>query len=105
MVARVTLFEIDTLRLDLRAGVERFGDVVLPALREQPGYAGVYVLANPDGRGLVLSLWESEAAAAAGLASGFYAAQLERFVTVFRSPPGRESYDVALVDAPALAPG
>jgi heme-degrading monooxygenase HmoA len=101
---RVTQFEIDTVRLDLGAGVEHFAETVLPALREQPGYAGVYVLANPDGKGLVLSLWENEAAAEAGLGSGFYDEQVERFVTVFSAPPGRQSYEVVLADAPALVP-
>lgn len=104
MYSRVTLFELDTVRFGLEAAVERFAEAVLPALREQPGYAGVYVLANPDGKGLVLSLWESEAAAAAAVGSGFYDEQVDRFVAVFRAPPGREGYDVLLVDAPALVP-
>ena len=104
MVARVTPLEIDTVRLDIRDGVERFAEHVVPALREQPGYEGVQVLVNPDGRGLVLTFWESEEHAAAGVASGFWAAQVERFVTVFRSPPGREAYEVVLLDAPAAAP-
>ena len=29
-----------------------------------------------------------------GLASGHYAAQVAKFATFFRSPPGRETYDV-----------
>jgi heme-degrading monooxygenase HmoA len=105
MHARATLFELDLVRYDQDAAVGRFGELVLPALREQPGYLGVYVLVNPLGRGLVLTLWESEQHAAAGLRSGFYAAQVEQFVSLFRSPPGREGYEVVLHDVPALAPG
>ena len=103
MYARATLFEIDTVRLDLDAAVERFGDSVLPELREQPGFEGVYVLATPDGKGLVLSLWDSAEDADAALRQGFYAAQIDKFVTVFRAPPGREGYDVLLAEAPAPA--
>jgi heme-degrading monooxygenase HmoA len=104
MYSRITLFEMDTLRFDLDDAVERFNDLVLPALRQQPGYAGVYVLVNPDGKGLVMTLWESEEEATAGIRSGFYAAQVEKFVTVFRAPPGREGYDVVLADTTALTP-
>jgi heme-degrading monooxygenase HmoA len=104
MYSRVTLFALDTLRFELEAAIERFNEVVLPALLEQPGYEGVYVLVNPDGNGLVLSLWETAEHAAAGLRSGFYSAQLETFVTLFRAPPGREGYEVVLADTPAFAP-
>jgi heme-degrading monooxygenase HmoA len=104
MYSRVTPFEMDTVRFGLAEAVQRFDDLVVPALREQAGYAGVYVLVNPDGKGLVLTLWDSEDDAMAGLSSGFYAAQVERFVTIFRAPPGREGYDVVLADAPAFAP-
>jgi heme-degrading monooxygenase HmoA len=104
MYSRVTLFELDTVRFDLGDAVERFNDLVVPALREQPGYAGVYVLVNPDGKGLVLTFWDREEDAAAGLRSGFYAAQVETFVTLFRAPAGREGYEVVLADKPAYAP-
>jgi hypothetical protein len=100
----VTLFELDTVRLSLEAAVERFREATLPVLREQPGYAGVHVLANPDGKGLVVSLWDSSREAEAALGSGFYDEQVDRFVALFRAPPGREGYDVLLSDTPALVP-
>jgi len=52
-----------------------------------------------------MTLWASEELADAGLASGFYAEQVEHFVTLFRTPPGRETYDVALVDVRATTTG
>jgi heme-degrading monooxygenase HmoA len=105
MVARVTLAEIDSVRIRVEDTVERYRDSVLPALEDEDGYQGCYVLTNPHGKALVLTFWESEEAAEAGLASGFYAEQLEKFVTFFRAPPGRETYEVVLADAPARAPG
>jgi antibiotic biosynthesis monooxygenase len=102
MVARVTLAEIDTVRMRLDAALDLFKRSVAPSLEEQEGYEGAYVLATPEGKALVMTFWESEEAAAAGVASGFYGEQVEKFVTVFRAPPGRELYDVLIADAPAV---
>lgn len=103
MVARVTLAEIDVMRISIADAVRRFEEQIAPALRERDGFAGVYVLATPDGKALVMTLWESDEAADAALGSGFYAEQVSRFVTLYRSPPGREIYDVVFADAPAVA--
>ena|SRR5919109_4473747 len=103
MVARVTLAEVDVLRTRLDAAVARFEELVVPVLEEQPGFEGVYVLTTPEGKALVLSLWADEESAAHGVESGFWAAQVEKFVTVFRAPPGRETYDVAVAELPASA--
>jgi hypothetical protein len=98
MYSRVTLLEIDTLRTTVDEAVELFEEEVLPALREQEGYEGVVVLANPDGKAMLVSVWESEddAVASAGFASG----ALEQFVTLFRAAPGREHYEVRLAEMP-----
>lgn len=104
MYSRVTLVEIDTLRIGIGDALARYRDEVVVHLAEQPGYEGVLVMANPDGRGMVVTLWEDEAAATAGVeAGGFYAEALERFVTIFRQPPGRDHYEVLLADVPAVA--
>jgi heme-degrading monooxygenase HmoA len=107
MIARVTLAEIDTVRTSADGAVEHFRDSVVPALRDQDGYEGVYVLLSPEGKALVLTLWASEQDADAGLvgAGGFYAEQVAKFVTIYRSPPGREEYEVVLADVPATAIG
>ena len=102
MVARVTLAEVDILRTSLDGAVERFEEVVVPVLEDQPGFEGVYVLTTPEGKTLVLSLWADEESARHGVESGFWAAQVEKFVTVYRDPPGRETYDVAVAHAPAI---
>jgi heme-degrading monooxygenase HmoA len=76
---------------------------VLPALEEQFGYEGAYVLTTPEGKAMVLTFWTDEAAARETTESGFYADQVRKFVTFYRTPPGRELYDVALAEAPAVA--
>lgn len=103
MVARATLAEVDVVRHSLSDTVEVFRSSVIPALRKQDGYEGSYVLTTPEGKALVLTFWASEEAADAGIASGHYAEQVAKFVTVYRTSPGRELYDVAVADAPVAA--
>lgn len=100
MYSRVTLLEIDTLRADVDDVVQQFETTLLPVIREQPGFEGILVMVTPEGRGMVVSLWESEeaVAASAGLAAG----AVEEFVTLYRSPPGREHYRVAYAEMPEV---
>jgi hypothetical protein len=107
MVARVTNAEIDFVRMSLEEAVDIFRDSVVEALREQDGYEGALVLVAPQGQALALTLWRDDDAASAGLEGGrsFYAEQLEKFVTIYRAPPGREAYDVVVEDLPAAVTG
>ncbi|HEX7256215.1 MAG TPA: hypothetical protein VF236_09840 [Gaiellaceae bacterium] len=100
MHARVTQLEIDTTRIDLDYAVQLFRSEVLPALREQDGYDGTYVLANPDGKALLLTFWDTEEAAEAQAETGFYAETLARYAAIFRAPPGRDRYAVLVADQP-----
>jgi heme-degrading monooxygenase HmoA len=103
MIARATMAEIDPVRMSVDEAVELFRESVVPALHQQPGYEGVYVLVSPEGQALVLTFWESEDAADAGLAGSrsFYSEQVKKFVTLYSAPPGRETYEVVLVEEPA----
>jgi heme-degrading monooxygenase HmoA len=103
MYARTTLFELDTVRMTLDDALAHFNATVLPALRQQPGYAGISVLATPEGRGMLVSLWETEAAAAAAVESGFYDEQVAKFLTLLRQPPGRDHYRVLFHEMPVPA--
>ena len=100
MYSRVTLLEIDTVRTTISAAIDLFEERVLPHLREQEGYEGVVVLANPDGKAMLVSVWEDEEAANAS--ASFATGALEEFVTMFRSPPGREGYEVVLAEMPGV---
>jgi hypothetical protein len=105
MYSRVTQIEIDTLRIGIAEAVVLFRREVLPRLREQEGYEGVCVLTTPDGHGLLVSLWTTAAAAEAGTDTGSYPETLDWLLTIARSDPGRERYEVAFADAPALVIG
>ncbi len=100
MYARVTLLEIDTIRTTVPEALELFRTQTLTRLRGQPGYCGVWVLATPEGKALLMSLWETSAQADAEGDHGYYTAELGRFATLFRSAPGREEYEVLFVDEP-----
>ncbi len=99
MHSRVTLLEVDTLRTSIDDAVAAFDAEVLPRLQQLDGYEGVLVMVNPEGPGMIVSFWRDAASMEA--ASGFAAGAVERFATLFRSPPGREHYEVRVLDAPA----
>ena len=100
MYARATLVEIDTLRTTVADAKALFEENVLPELRFQPGYRGVVVLASPEGKGVLMTFWETEAEAEAETA--FYEAKIAEYLTLFRAPPGREAYEVELIDGLTL---
>jgi hypothetical protein len=101
MYSRVTLLEVDTMRTSTAEALGLFTEDVLPALQEQDGYEGVLVLTTPEGKGMIVSFWESEEAADA--AAAFATGAVEQHLTLFRAPPGREHYEVAFADLPVVA--
>lgn len=104
MYARVTQFEIDTVAIGIPAALDRFRELILPAVRLQPGYQGVLLLHNQEGRGIIVSLWESQEAASAGEISGYYSEQVGKFVTFYRQSPAREHFEVGYIESHAATP-
>jgi heme-degrading monooxygenase HmoA len=107
MIARATTADIDTVRTSVEEAVEVFRQSVVPALHEQPGYEGSYVLLSDEGKALVLTFWTTVEDADAGMAGArsFYSEQVAKFATIYRAPPGRESYEVVLAESPAVTVG
>lgn len=105
MVVRATEAEIDVVRTNPADAIAVFRESVIPALEEEEGYEGCYVLLSDEGKMLVLSFWESDETARASRLSGFYQAQIEKFsdLVVFRQAPGREAYEVMIAEAPQEA--
>ena len=100
MVAQVTLADIDLVRVSLEAVTELYRESVVPALQDEPGYRGVYGLATPEGKAMVITFWETEEDAQRHVATGVYDEQVRKFVTFYRAAPGRETYDVMVADMP-----
>ena len=59
MYARTTLLEIDTLPRLLDDAVAEFEAAVMPRLREQRGFLGLYALTTPAGRAMLITFWET----------------------------------------------
>jgi hypothetical protein len=97
--ARVTLLEIDTMRVSVDDALKLFDEAVMPGLHDQPGYLGVYAMATPEGKALLMSFWDT-AEQATTFESTWYTGMLEEHMTLFRSSPGRESYEVRLAEPP-----
>jgi hypothetical protein len=100
MYSRVTLLEIDTTRIGLDDALELYRAEVIPRLYEQVGYEGSIVLTTPEGKAMLITMWQTEDAALA--AEAFAAGELARHTMLFASPPGRDRYEVAYLDVPAV---
>jgi heme-degrading monooxygenase HmoA len=75
MHARVMRVELG----DVDRGISFVRDRIVPAARQQPGIVAAYWLADrPSGRGLAVTIWESEDAMLAGDAAAREAAQTEK---------------------------
>ncbi len=97
MYARVTFVQIVPGKLD--EAVSLYRDSVLPAAKQQNGFKGLYLLTLTDrsaGKGISITLWETEADMVAGENSGYYQQQLAKFKDVFGAPPVREAYEVSV---------
>jgi hypothetical protein len=100
MYSRVTQLDVDTLRYGIDEALEIYEREIVPRLHEQEDYAGAYVLMTPEGRALLITFWETEEAAQA---TPLYLELISTYATLYRSPPGRESYEVRYADAPLVA--
>lgn len=94
MFARTTVMQgrPDTMNEAARI----FTDSVLPAAQQQKGFKGALFLTDPaSGKGMSVTLWESEEDLKAGESSGYFKEQIARFGPLMASPPMREVYWVA----------
>jgi hypothetical protein len=102
MFARVTLFEIDTLRISLDDALKKFQESIVPEIRKREGYEGICVMHTPEGKGLIITYWSSKEAVESGIESGYYDEQLSKFMAVFKAAPGREHYEVVFAEPPQI---
>ena len=79
--------------------VQVIRDSVLPVAKQQPGFKGYFALTDAStGKGITVSLWETEANLRAGEASGYVREQLAKVARFFTSAPVQEIYEVAFQD-------
>jgi hypothetical protein len=71
-----------------------FRDSVVPAYKKLSGFKSALLLIDPaTGKGIGISLWESEADRAAVQTSGALQEQLAKFAAVLAEPPAPNNYE------------
>ena len=99
MYASVTQFTVPHFGDDFDIAQEMFGRKVLPELRKQTGYEGSYFLRTDRGEGILVILWEDEAAANASESGGPMAEQMELFIPYLGTiREGKKRFIVGLAD-------
>jgi predicted ester cyclase len=75
--------------------VKIYNENVVPEAKKQKGFHGIMSLSDfKTGKGISISIWDSEAYAIANEQTGYYKAQVDRFKDLFTAKPIREGYVV-----------
>ena len=94
MFARLTIVQVKIDKLD--ETVKIFEEGVIPAAKSQKGYRGGYLLTDrKTGKGVSITLWDSEEDVIADEQSGLYQKQKDRYKEIFTAPIVREGYEVS----------
>ena len=97
MYARLTIVQMKPDLLD--ETIKLYKDGVIPAAKSQKGFRGAYLLSDSkSGKGISITLWDSEEEAIANEKSGYYQDQVNKFKEYFTAPPVREGYEVSVKD-------
>ncbi len=95
MHARLTIVQMKPDLIDETAKL--YEDSVIPAAKSQKGFRGAYLLSDSkSGKGVSITLWDSEEEANANEKSGYYQDQVNIFKEYFTAPPVREGYEVSV---------
>jgi heme-degrading monooxygenase HmoA len=95
MYARVITSQLQPGKTD--EAVRVWHESATPLLKQRPGFKGTYLLGDRNtGRGVTITLWESEADAIAMDTSGAYQQAIGLFAKFFVAPPAREQFEVLL---------
>ena len=95
MHARVVNVQVQPGKRDEAIGLYR--DSVAPAAKQQRGFKSSLLLTDPStGKGVSITLWETEADMTAGEGSGYFQEQLAKFGAIFAAPPVMEHYEVSV---------
>ena len=78
--------------------IDLFKSAVVPAQKAQKGYQGSYLMTDASsGKGLAISVWESEADMMAGESSGGYLQEtIAKFGSLFAGPPDFDHYELTV---------
>ena len=93
MHARVTTVSVQPDKVAETTRV--YNESIMPAIKAAAGNRGALLLIDPaSGKGLSITLWDSEAAGQAYDTSGTYREQVAKVAPFFSGPPSLETYEV-----------
>jgi heme-degrading monooxygenase HmoA len=93
MYARVSIGQYQPGKWDEGIQIHRMS--INPAAKQQHGFKGVITLLDrTTGKGMTISLWETEADMQAGISSGYYQEQLAKVMPLLIGASQRETYEV-----------
>lgn len=93
MYARITIDPIQSGKIGQAIKVER--DSILHAAKVEKGFKGLFFLTNREtGKGMTISLWDTESDMKAAESSGYYGEQLAKLLPLVSGPPARDYYEV-----------
>jgi len=98
--ASVTQFTVDFRGDDMDVAQDAFERDVVPEMRKQAGYEGSYFLRAARGAGVLISLWEDEAAAQVGLHSGPFVDQMAALRRVLGKIGDEQAFRIGFADHP-----
>lgn len=91
MFARVTHIQAQPAKLAQVTALYR--DSVMPVIRLQPGYHSTLLLTDPaTGKGLSITVWQSEADLKASESTGFLREQVGKVMPLLVGPPLQEAF-------------
>jgi len=96
MYARITSGKINPDKATEATGTYR--DSVVPAVKQQPGFKGAYLLEDPSksGKFISVTLWDSESSMNESESSGYYREQIGKVAAFFTEQPTLEHYEVTI---------
>ena len=82
--------------------IDIYNNSVVPAQKAQKGYQGSYLMTDTSsGKGLAISVWETEADMLAGESSGgYYQEQIAKFASVVAGAIALEHYEMSSENSP-----
>lgn len=73
-----------------------FSESVIPAAKLQEGFKGALFLTDPKtGRGMSVTMWQTEEDLKAGEACGYFKEQIAKFGPLLAGPPTRDVFVVS----------
>ena len=95
MHARVTITQ--TKPADLQKAISISRDQIVPIAKNQKGFRGYLLLSDPErGKGITVTLWESEEDMIANEESNYYDGALDKVRELLSAVPVTEHYEVVV---------